>query len=68
MKIDAYVFYNGDCEEAFQFYKSALGGELSINRYQGSPMESEVPAAVLGREVRHVDRQVRRRLDDQLSQ
>ena len=44
MKIDAYVFYNGDCEEAFQFYKSALGGELSINRYQGSPMESEVPA------------------------
>jgi PhnB protein len=44
MKIDAYVFYNGNCEEAFTFYKSALGGELSINRYEGSPMESDVPA------------------------
>jgi PhnB protein len=44
MKIDAYVFYDGNCEEAFQFYQSALGGELSINRYEGSPMESEVPA------------------------
>jgi PhnB protein len=42
MRIEAYVFFNGNCEEAFEFYKTALGGELALNRYQGSPMESQV--------------------------
>lgn len=41
MHIEAYVFYNGNCEEAFTFYQSAIGGELSINRYEGSPMEAQ---------------------------
>jgi PhnB protein len=43
MQIHAYVFYNGNCEEAFEFYKAALGGELSLNRRQGSPMETQTP-------------------------
>ena len=44
MHIEAYVFYPGNCEEAFTFYQSALGGELSLNRYEGSPMESQISA------------------------
>lgn len=44
MHIEAYVFFNGNCEEAFTFYQSALGGELNFNRYEGSPMESQAPA------------------------
>jgi PhnB protein len=43
MHIEAYVFFNGECEEAFTFYQSALGGELNFNRYEGSPMESQTP-------------------------
>jgi PhnB protein len=42
MRIEPYVFFNGNCEEAFEFYKTALGGELALNRYQSSPMESQV--------------------------
>ncbi len=38
MQIDALVFYNGNCEEAFEFYKAALGGKLLIHRYEGTPM------------------------------
>ena len=30
MKIDPYLFYNGRCEEAINFYKSALGAELQM--------------------------------------
>jgi len=44
MQIQAYVFFNGNCEAAFEFYKAALGGELALNRYAGSPMESQVSA------------------------
>ena len=30
MRIDPYLFYNGRCEEAINFYKSALGAELQM--------------------------------------
>ncbi|HEY4082311.1 MAG TPA: VOC family protein [Burkholderiaceae bacterium] len=30
MKIDPYLFYNGRCEEAINFYKSALGAEVQM--------------------------------------
>jgi len=43
MRVEAYVFFNGNCEEAFTFYQSALGGELNFNRYEGSPMEAQAP-------------------------
>jgi PhnB protein len=42
MQIEAYVFFNGNCEEAFTFYQSAVGGELHLSRYEGSPMEDQV--------------------------
>ncbi|HZZ00974.1 MAG TPA: VOC family protein [Candidatus Baltobacteraceae bacterium] len=44
MHIEAYIFFNGNCEEAFTFYQAALGGELNLSRYEGSPMESQTPA------------------------
>jgi PhnB protein len=34
-----YLFFNGNCEEAMNFYKTVLGGEiLSISRYGDTPM------------------------------
>ncbi len=37
-KVNAYMTFNGDCEEAFSFYKSAFGGEfLYIGRYKDVP-------------------------------
>ena len=45
MHVEAYVYFKGNCEQAFEFYKAALGGELSLNRYEGTPRESHVSAA-----------------------
>ena len=33
MKIEAYLFFDGNCEEAFEFYKSVLGGEFDRKNY-----------------------------------
>jgi PhnB protein len=38
MKIDPYLFYDGRCEEAINFYKTALGAEVQMMmRYSDSP-------------------------------
>ena len=38
MTIEPYLFFNGRCEEAIEFYKSALGAEvLMLMRYKESP-------------------------------
>jgi len=39
MKLDPYLFYQGQAEEAIAFYGAALGLEHGeINRYKDSPM------------------------------
>lgn len=38
MAIEPYLFFNGRCEEAIEFYKQALGAEVSmLMRYKESP-------------------------------
>jgi PhnB protein len=38
MAIEPYLFFNGCCEEAIEFYKKALGAEvLMLMRYKESP-------------------------------
>jgi PhnB protein len=38
MKIEPYLFFNGRCEEAVEFYKKALGAEvLFMMRFKESP-------------------------------
>lgn len=32
-RLDPYLTFNGNCEEAMKFYQSVLGGELKINRF-----------------------------------
>lgn len=40
MKIQPYLFFNGRCEEAIEFYKGVFGGELTfLMRYNQSPEE-----------------------------
>ena len=44
--IVAYVSFNGNTEEAFNFYKSALGGEIvNIQRFGDSPGGAQMPDA-----------------------
>jgi PhnB protein len=46
-QIETYLFFNGNCEEALNFYKQALGGEITaLMRYEGTPADSaQLPAA-----------------------
>ena len=45
MNLNPYPHFNGNCEEAFQFYEKTLGAKIdTINRYGGSPMDKHVPA------------------------
>jgi PhnB protein len=38
MSVQAYLFFNGRCEEALEFYRSALGAEVvMISRFKDAP-------------------------------
>ena len=44
MQINPYLHFNGQCEQAFQFYAQALGGQIvAMVRHAGTPAESHVP-------------------------
>jgi PhnB protein len=41
MRIDPYLSFGGQCEEALAFYAAALGGRITaLNRYAGSPLDT----------------------------
>lgn len=45
MKLDVYVNYKGNCEEAFRFYEKHLGGKITLmTRFNEAPVETQVPA------------------------
>jgi PhnB protein len=46
MLITPYLFFDGDCEEAFAHYAEVLGGEIvAMLPHTGTPAEAEVPPA-----------------------
>jgi PhnB protein len=45
MKLNTYLFFDGNCEAAITFYERCLGGKIeAMMRYDGSPAEQQVPA------------------------
>ena len=44
MKLNPYLNFNGNCEEAFQFYSKVLGGkDLQVMKFRDTPMGTQVP-------------------------
>ncbi len=44
MTLNAYLTFNGNCEEAFRFYETCLGAKiLFMLNYEGSPMPNTPP-------------------------
>lgn len=41
--INAYLTFNGNCREAMNYYKECLGGELTLQPVEGSPMAEQMP-------------------------
>lgn len=44
MVINAYLGFNGNCEEAFKFYEKVLGGKIeALVNYESTPMAAQLP-------------------------
>jgi PhnB protein len=54
--INTYLTFNGNCEEAFSFYKSVFGGEFAhIGKFKNMPESPDFPVAEEDKEkVMHV--------------
>ena len=46
-QINAYLTLNGNCREAMTFYKECVGGELTMQAVEDSPIASQMPAHTL---------------------
>ena len=56
MQIAPYLFFNGQCEEALNFYAKALGGKVTaLMRYEGSPMDDGKLPPGYGQKVMHAN-------------
>jgi len=44
MRLDIYLNFPGNCEQAFRFYEKELGGKISTMMKHGDLPDSEVPA------------------------
>jgi len=52
--VNAYVTYDGNCEEAFNFYKRVFGGDFTyVGRYKEMPSEQPLPEAE-GEKIMHI--------------
>jgi PhnB protein len=44
MQLNSYLYFNGQCEEAFKFYAQVLGGKIdALLPHEGTPAEGHVP-------------------------
>lgn len=49
LELCPYLFFDGNCAEAMTFYRSCLGGELSIVKVSDSPMGTGMPPGLADR-------------------
>lgn len=45
-QINAYLNFNGNCRDAMTFYRDCLGGDLTLQTVEGSPIEAQCPAGL----------------------
>jgi PhnB protein len=45
MNLSPFLLFDGNCAEAMAFYRSCLGGELTLTRLGDTPMKHQVPPA-----------------------
>jgi PhnB protein len=53
VKLNPYLMFNGNCEEAFGFYERVLGGKIvAMHAHEGTPAAEHVPAE-WGKKIMH---------------
>ena len=54
MTLNTYLFFNGNCREAFEFYRSVFGGEfVTLQTFGDGPADMQIPDAEHAR-IMHV--------------
>ena len=43
MSLNPYLYFNGQCEEAFKVYEKCFGGEITLMTWEGSRMAAHTP-------------------------
>lgn len=51
LRVTTYLLFDGDCRDAMTFYRSILGGELTMTTVGESPMKELFPPAMQGKIV-----------------
>lgn len=46
LRLSTYLLFDGDCRQAMEFYRSVLGGELTMTTVGESPMKSAFPVGM----------------------
>jgi PhnB protein len=41
-----YILFDGNCQQAMEFYKSCFGGELTVLKVKDSPAKDHMPPSV----------------------
>ena len=45
MQLNTYLFFDGECKDAFKFYEQCLGGKIDgMMTYGDAPMSEEIPS------------------------
>lgn len=44
MVLTPYLLFNGNCQQAMEFYRACLGGELGVMQVKDSPAKEHMPA------------------------
>lgn len=55
--VNVYLIFDGNCEEAFNFYRSVLGGEFSyVGRFNDMPPQEGMPPVTeeMGNKIMHM--------------
>jgi PhnB protein len=46
-----YLLFDGNCQQAMEFYKSCFGGELTLMKVKDSPVKDKMPLAQLEKTI-----------------
>lgn len=46
MTLTPYILFEGNCQQAMEFYKSCFGGELTVLKVKDSPAKDHMPPSV----------------------
>ena len=49
IKLTPFLLFDGNCAEAMTFYRTCIGGELTLTKVADTPMKDQVPPNLHGR-------------------